>query len=489
MVINTKQCIGVAKYGGLTLICIAVLSACSEQRPVKLNTAENSIEFKAANSEPGIANRIAGASDTVVVNEVFGNGYISTTNGVAVSTGAIGNAGGFGINGSIASIIGNIGGFGFGGFGTFASIFTGSLPTTPPSGILLPPGAATEPPPGGFTPPVVGFTPPVGGFGPPPGSFNFTPPAFGGTTPPAAGGTPPANGTVPPATAGTNTNIVTITDTNLSEQQTALSNLDVDLLFVRPDTSASSGVKALAITETVTTCNGGGTMTRIVDDVDPPGPSTGDTRSTVFADCIRAASGNGPTINGSRGFTTDETVGTPFLTPTWSTQSTQFQNNLSYINATAGTSRVSNGSTSTGISVTDNNFINQNASGTGSNERTNASGTTTSNFTFDMNFDWDVTAAVYTISLNTDVETVATTQAASTLTTVVPFDGTIGQPPSSGQLMFTRISDNAATSIVLATAQLDGTVLVEADTDANGTIDTTATEPNWSGVLFNFFNF
>lgn len=500
---------GLAGISGLTFVCFTLISSCSENMPTQTGNVSKPSEYQSEGEKSSVANRAGGSTESAAINQIFGNGYLtnsnsaSTTNGVNANlTGVIGNVGGFGPNGSIASIIGNIGGFGFGGFGAFASFVTGTLPTTPPDGVLLPPGATPPPafgfvpPLGGAIPPVSGATPPAGGFIPPVGGFV---PPTGGFAPPA-GFTPPAGGFTPPAGLGARFNIPAIADANLSELKTPLANVDLDFLFVSPGSlnppgSPNSGASTtnklnyaiLALTETVTDCAGGGTRTRIVDDVDPVGLSTGDTRTTVFADCARSVGGS--TLNGSRGFTNDEVIGTPFIDLTWSTQSTLFHDNLTTTNLTAGTSDVSNGSTSTGVSVTDNNLISQVASGTGTRVRTDANGERTANHTFNMAFNWDVAAQTYTISFDINVESISVGQASAIIDTVTPFAGAIGQPPSSGQIQVTRIVDSVTASITTATAQTDGTVLVETDTDADGVIDTSTTVPGWSDVLFSLFNF
>jgi len=449
----------------------------------------------------GVSNRVAGSTDSVAISEVFGSGYVaSNTTTVSTNlTGAIGNTGGFGFNGSIASIVGNLGGFGFGGFGTFASFFAGSLPTAPPGGILIPPGVGAPPGTGGFGPPPGSFAPP-GGFVPP---VAGGPPAgtpglgvgigagggFGGGIGAGAGGGFGAGGGNGVGAGTTPANaVVATTNSNLSELETPLANVDLDVLLVSAVTnSGRAGISPRALTETVVPCAGGGTMTQIVDDVDPVGLSTGDTRSTVYANCARDAAGVNIT-NGSRGFTTDEVIGTPFIDATWVSRSTMFRNNFVRTNTASGNSRTTDGSTTTGISITDNNLVSQQANGSGSTSRTNATTSTSSNYDFNLDFNWDVTAQVYEIVFNVNVESTNTQSTGSTVVTNIPITGVLGQAPNAGQLTFQRLTDAVVVSIVTGTAQADGTVLVEVDNNADGVIDTSTVETDWSGVLFNIFN-
>jgi len=481
--------IGFTAAATLSIICASILSSCSESPPTNTSQKAAPTDYiQSKNGDSSIINRDISISETVTIKQVFGNGYSSsatTTNGI------VGNIGGFGFNGSISSIIGNIGGFGFGGFGSFASFLAGSFPTTPPDGILLPPGSATPPPAGvlippfaGGTPPTAGFTPPAGGFIPP--ASGFTPPAAG-FTPPANGFTPPAGNFTPPTGGFSNFNQLTVSQNNLSDSASSLANINIDFLFVsaQPAPIRKSGISLLAVTETTRPCAISGTQTNIVNDIDPVGLSTGDTRTNIFTDCTRA---NGTVVNGSNGFSTDEAIGTPFIDPTWSTQSTMFRDNFSIASPSAGTSRTTNGNTTTAISVTDNNLIIQSASGTGSQVRVDSTGETTSNHNFEMSFNWDVSAQTYSISFMADTEQTTTASSQSQVNTTIPFEGSIGSAPATGKLLFTKMLDAAAVSILTATAQPDGTVIVESDTNADGTIDSTTTEPDWSGVLFNIFN-
>jgi len=487
------------RIGGLSFICLSLLSACSEKLPTVSDEPEKPTAYMQITGDTtGVANRVAGAVDSVAINEVFGTGYVaSNTTTVSTNlTGAFGNTGGFGFNGSIASIVGNLGGFGFGGFGTFASFFAGSLPTSPPGGILIPPGVGAPPnsalPPGGFGPPPGTFTTPPGGF---------VPPGIGGGTPPGLGAGGGIGGGVGAGAGigagfgggvgagGTPANtVVTTTNSNLTELQTPLANVDLDILLVSPVNKAgNSGITPRALTETIVPCAGGGTMTQIVDDVDPVGLSTGDTRSTVYADCARGAAGVNIT-NGSRGFTTDEVIGTPFIDATWVSRSTMFRNNFVRTNTASGTSRTTDGSTTTGISITDNNLVSQQASGSGSTSRTGPTNSSASNYDFNLDFNWDVTAQAYDIVFNVNVESTTTQSTASTVVTNEPISGVLGQAPTAGQLTFQRLTDAVVVSIVTGTAQADGTVLVEVDNNADGVVDTSTIQADWSGVLFSIFN-
>ena len=491
------QKIGFVRFGGMSFICLSLLSACSEDLPTTSSNPEKSTPYMQINGDAtGVSNRVAGVTDSVGINEVFGAGYVTSNSTTESSnlTNAIGNTGGFGFNGSIASIVANLGGFGFGGFGTFASFFAGSLPSSPPGGILIPPGVGAPPnsalPPGGFGPPPGTFTTPPGGFVPP-GIASGVPPGLGAGVGGGIGlgvGNGAGNGGGV-GTGGIPANaLVTTTNSNLTELQTPLANIDLDILLVSPINNAgNSGIAPRALTETIVPCAGGGTRTQIVDDVDPVGLSTGDTRSTVYVDCVRNVAGTNIT-NGSRGFTTDEVIGFPFIDASWVSRSTMFRNNFVQENTASGRSRTTDGSTTTGISVTDNNLISQQASGSGNTTRTTLTSSNSSNFDFNLSFNWDVAAQVYDIVFNVNVESINTTSTGSNVVTNTPISGILGQAPNAGQLTFQRLTDAVVVSVVTATAQADGSVLVEVDNNADGVVDTSAVEVDWSGVLFSIFN-
>jgi len=462
--------------------CTAIIVACSEPLPDQPTNSST-------DQDDALGNRAVNVSDANI-NQVFGGGFAPSASGSSATlTGFLGNTGGFGLNASIAGIIGNVGGFGFEGFGTFASFFAGNLPIAPPAGVLPPPGNGGIPPglgggfgtipapiAGGNIPP--GFTPPgVGGVG-----FGAIPPGIGGVN-----GPPGGNPFATTAIYESNNLSVNLIDYNLQNLYTPLSNLDLDLTFVAPKINNNISFTPLAITETITNCTGGGTMTRTVDDVAPPGPSTGDTRTTTFNNCVRGLNG-ATTLNGSRGFSTDLAQGMPFVDPSWSTKTTMFRNNLVSENTNNGTSRTSNGNTSTEIIVDAGGSIQQIATGNGSTARTNINGQSSSNYNFSLDFSWDTIANTYNWNINIDVNSNSIEQQGTVLSTLTPVTGSSGQGPTSGQLSVTKSSNGTTTNIVTLTAQLDGSVLVETDSNADGIVDTSVIEANWSSVFFNLFN-
>jgi len=481
----------------ILLFFIFFCYSCSQSTSEKVES-EKSVPFKEDGNSLQL--RAINSNDTEGVQQVFGGGFAPATNGsISSTTGFLGTGGGFGFGGSIASVIANVGGFGFGGFGTFASFFAGSLPVAPPAGILPPPASAIPPAFGGNFP-GTGFGGPGGftGSAPPPGSF--TPPS-GGFTPPGAG-----TGFTPPSTFGTgnfgnttqlNTeaqvfsrNNLTVLDSNLANVSSLYSENDVDMLFVSINdvTSNKLLIAPLAITETVTNCLGGGTMTRVVDDVDPVGLSSGDSRSTVFDNCVQNAAGT-RVINGSRGFINDVIQGTAFVDPDWIITTTMFQNNLSRENPLTGSNRVSTGSTTTSINVDSTaGTLTQSASGNGSVTRANPDSAITNNHEFSLAFNWDTNANSYLWDINVMVENITTDQSYINLTTDNSLTGSTGQPPTAGQLTVSRGMNGQSTRILILTAQADGTVLVEIDDNADGVIDSSTIETNWSNVLFGIFN-
>jgi len=509
--------------GLLSVICASMLFACSEQ-PGQ-NTAKNQSEVTATEY---IKREVATSSldrsnttDSVSISQILGDGFSSNNLSSANSNSVLGTIGGFGFNGSIASIIGNVGGFGFGGFGTFASIFAGSLPTSPPAGFILPPGTGLPPGAGGgFGPPGAGFSPTPPGAGIPgtpgnpaagnpgagnpgagnPGGGNPGNPATPGTpggaaSPPPFTGTLPGGGAFPPANSpvfgGGNigNNTTTISDFNLSELSSPLSNTDLNFLFASPTAAAANSkgdINALVVTETTTPCAGGGTVTKTIDDVAPVGLSTGDSRTTTYVDCIRSVGGT-TVRNGIRGFSTDEMTGMPFVSTNWSSTSTMFKDNFVRSDTVSGINRTTTGNTTTSIAVSDVS-LSQSASGTGTTVITDATTTSTANHSFDLAFSWDTTTQTYAIGLDVGVDKTDVDQFGAILTTNTPLSGTIGQAPSAGQLTLNKTLNGISTSIMTATAQIDGSVLVETDVDADGIIDSTATAADWAGVLFGIFN-
>ena len=389
---------------------------------------------------------------------------------------------------------------------------------TPPGLGGTPPGNGTgnpstpTPNPGGGT-----GTPPIGGIGSPPGLGGALPPGQGGGIPPGL-----IPGSLPALPSGSitfnnnsnsnvnvninnNVNIndnsqgnsitsfnpnpnVTANESNLNGVDPSLANSGLDFVFLSSSNATNSLISPLAVSTVETACVGGGLMTRTLDDVDPVGLSTGDMRTTAYTDCVRNPGGN-IVLNGSRGFIADQMEGVPFVDPNWTMQTTMFQENFTRENTAAAVSRVVNGSTTTGIVVVDT-TISQSATGTGSVSRTNDTGTKVSDHAFNLAFDWDTAAQTYTWEFGVTAQvTLAdlTTSSVSAETSQI-FSGAIGAAPTSGSLTVSYASAGVTTGIVTATAQPDGTVLVETDSDADGVVDTSIVEPTWDNVLWQIFN-
>jgi len=457
-----------------TILVVSTLFSCSEQRPTNSITPEQVADTNS--SQASITNRAVEAerlNSSLTLEQVFGPGFTATSNSPTSMTapiGFVGNAGGFGFGGSIASVIGNVGGFGFGGFGAFSSFFAGSLPTAPPNGVLLPAQTAPSVPANTNTANSVE-------------NENKTPTLI-------TGGVSFSTTTNQNSTNSTSSNVSSTLDSNLGEFDSALNNSALDFVFVAPPSQTAttdSVVSPLALSEVVTPCVGGGSMQRALDDVEPVGFSTGDTRTTSYLDCIRSA-GSNIILNGSRGFIANQIDGAPFVDLNWSMMTTTFQDNMSRADIASGVSRVINGSTTTGITVFGNN-VSQIASGSGSVIRVDNTGSKISEHQFELQFDWDTATQAYRWMFNVSV-TVNMNSVQSTIQaeTGQIFTGVFGQAPVSGSLKVIHNSAGVMSSIMVLNAQPGGTVLIETDNNADGVVDSAVIEPSWDNALWQVFN-
>lgn len=477
------------KFGGICYFCLgsvalAVLSACGEAPDAKRASPTSE-------PESSVSNRGLNADAKANGSQLFGTGYLnpSATGITAAPSGFLGSVGGFGFNGSIASLLGNLGGGGLGGFGTFANAFVGSLPTSPIGGAFPTPtpipgaGAGTGIGAGfgfGFGLPV-GTAPAPGGGVALPGGGGFIPPAVGGAVPPLPFATPfstlQSNNGLSTKSAGQ----VTLVDVNLNEFINPLAS-NLNLVFVVPDVRSklNDGFSLSAVTDTVTPCAGGGAMTRSVNDVDPVGFSTGDSRSTTFASCIQRVGGTVVT-NGSRSFTADLVQGVPFVDPVYSVNTSISVNNLSRTDSATSASNTENGTSTTNVAVTATSVA-HNAAGNGTMVRTNTTGTTNVAYTFDMTFSLDKAASTFSMGFNSTINKTGTTPAGTVVSTPTPFTGAQGASPTAGVLKVAMTTNGAPSSLVVVTAQADGTAIVQTDTNGDGIFDTTVTVSSWIAI-------
>ncbi|MDH5544166.1 MAG: hypothetical protein OEZ43_01160 [Gammaproteobacteria bacterium] len=437
------------KLSCFLIIPLLTLSACSESIP-----DTNAGKQQASNTgQQHIGTRALTVDEQLT--SAIGSGFRTTAANLPTN-GFVGNIGGYNLNGTIAGIIGNTGGFG--GFGAFISFFTGSLPVSPPGGGagVLPPG--------------------LGNGTPPPGLGAGLPPGIGGGTPPF---TPPAGSLpLPASTADTS---LFVSSVELSDTSSAFIDTDIDLVLVGRATSSAPSFSILAVTETTIPCRSGGSVTILKDDVAPVGFSTGDNTTFTFANCVRGLNGN-ITLNGSRGFSVDAATGTPFVDPTWSSNTSMFRKTLSRANATTGNTHIASGNSSTSISVSPTNES-QTASGSGSAEETTSTGATSHTYNFDVDFAADKTNQSFNFTLSISIVGDATIAVA----TPTPFNGTIGSAPTAGQMTVKRSSATNSETQTL-TAQADGSILVEIDTNGDGIPDSTSTQASWAQVLSQLFN-
>jgi len=476
------------KIGGICYFCLgsvalAVLSACGETPSAKKVSAANEPESE-------VSSRALNGNAIPNLTLMFGNGYVTpSATGITVEpSGFLGSVGGFGFNGSIASLLGNLGGGGLGGFGAFANAFVGSLPTSPVGGAFPTPipgagagaGAGAGTGGGGFGLPVGTAPPPGAGVALPVGG-GFVPPTFGGAVPALPFATPfstlQSNSWLSTKSGGQ----VSLVDVNLNEFVNPLAS-NLNLVFVVPNVRSklNDGVSAAAVTDTVTPCAGGGTMTRSVNDVVPVGFSTGDSRSTTFASCIQRLGGTVVT-NGSRSFTADLVQGVPFVDPVYSVNTSISVNNLSRTDSATSASKTENGTSTTNVDVTATN-VSHNAAGNGTMVRTNTTGTTNVTYTFDMTFSLDKVASTFSMGFNSTINKTGATAGDTVVSTPTPFTGARGASPTAGVLRVEKTTNGVPSSLVVVTAQADGTAIVQTDTNGDGIFDTTETVASWIAI-------
>lgn len=210
---------------------------------------------------------------------------------------------------------------------------------------------------------------------------------------------------------------------------------------------------------------GNGSMVIEIDDVDPPGQSTGDSFKITYNDCVQF----GGTYNGSSAFKIDEISGTPYAAPPqlWRV-------------ATSHASEIAierGGSTTTTASTFG--FSSGTADGVayerivkGSFDFAAGSGTPITTL-YDNNYGWNVSTNTFTHSVNSSF---SSSFGSYKLETLTPVTGTLDTPPTAGKARITQ-DFGSTTMITTFTVLTDGMVQVELDANGDGTVDVTYTVP------------
>lgn len=260
-------------------------------------------------------------------------------------------------------------------------------------------------------------------------------------------------------------------------------NTDLANITDAPNVVGADDVGILAITERVTDCPGGGTITYIRDDQGPPWFSEGDTYTTTYDNCI-----TGPvTTNGSRIFRVDVLQGQQWVTTPWSLKTTMSRQNFSV--ASPWGTRVVDGVSAIEMSSDDNVVYTQVTTGDWTNTRTNGGNATMSTSNYTISHTWDEN--LNTFALEFDVASTSAIFDDVVTRTLIPLSGTIGQPPDAGEAEIIRTSPAGTVSIVTVTALPGGLARMAIDSDGDGIIDSVQ-DTTWAQIgidayLYQFF--
>ncbi len=251
--------------------------------------------------------------------------------------------------------------------------------------------------------------------------------------------------------------------------------LDLDLIATIVEQLTNRGsVTTNAIAITMRSCNGGGSVTRTEDDVEPLGLSQGDSHTTVFDNCARGASGN-TVINGDRSFNVDGMSGEPFVDLNWGLN-TSTNHNISRINNAANRTVSTQGTSLTELDVINNDQFTQTVSGNNTQEVQKRTGAGSKTNDRQVTFQWTRSDNSYTWDFNVTSEHIdekgSETMQANTTTQMA---GIAGQPPISGALSVSASTNNAIDQVITAIAQADGQLLVDIDLGGDGSIDSSST--------------
>jgi hypothetical protein len=210
---------------------------------------------------------------------------------------------------------------------------------------------------------------------------------------------------------------------------------------------------------------GNGSMTIEIDDVDPPGQSTGDSFTITYDDCVQF----GATYNGSSAFKIDEVSGLPYSAPpqVWRV-ATSHASDVTIVRATGvttmGSTFVFSSGTADGVAyerIVKGSFD-------------LAAGTTAPIATmYDNNYGWNVATNSFTHTVNTGF---SSSFGSYKLETLTPVSGMLDAPPTGGKARITQ-DFGSTTMITTYTVLTDGMVQVELDANGDGTVDVTYALP------------
>ena len=242
----------------------------------------------------------------------------------------------------------------------------------------------------------------------------------------------------------------------------------------------SSPATATAPAGTVDT--GKGSVTTVKNDVDPVGPSTGDTVTMTFSVCEKF----GRIINGTRSFTRNVATGT-IGTPPWAIDVTRANDET----ITSAARTVTLKGTSNIVAGSADGLVTSRAvTGTSMQTSTPVAGgiPVRRERTFAITTTRDLNTQTYTTNAN-----VSSTGPAGTnkIETTTPITGPLAfSPPTAGVIKITTTSTATppVTSITIVTVMPLGQVQVQVDSNGDGVIDTTTTT-TWTGLIGFGLNF
>lgn len=213
------------------------------------------------------------------------------------------------------------------------------------------------------------------------------------------------------------------------------------------------------------TDSGNGDMTFTIDDMDPPGQSTGDSFSVTFNQCAYS----GQAYDGASEFKVDEISGTPY-SPSPTAWRVATSHNASLTMTSATTSQTLKTAFGFSSGTPDGVLFERNISGL----LDLTAATVSMKNTFDNQRNWN-------INTNTFVQSVNNASSGGfgefTLLTLQAMSGPLGQAPDAGQVRTTLNIPGAIIMITTYTVVGSGNVKVELDIGGDGTLDSVFEQP------------
>lgn len=295
----------------------------------------------------------------------------------------------------------------------------------------------------------------------------------------ACGGDQAAPGT-PGSTVDTVADPAAMTAVAIDAVGVANGSVDGDLVPTTLISAISTDIGTLAATTTTRFCSsspvnnvdtGNGSVTTVANDADPAGPSTGDSLTVTFTNCVEG----GRTLNGSVNSTVVTLTGTPG-SGTFTLNTTR-ATDLTI--ATAAGATITSKATSSVNEASDGVKTTRTVKG---NSAIAVTGAATSSSTQEYDVSNTTDAAANTFTQTASLKSTSTTDGGHEVTTPTPISGTIGAVPSAGVINIKHTAADGTISLIKATIQADGTVTVESDTNGDGVVDTTTTR-SWFGLI------